>query len=100
MGLQRQSILIYIYINKADYAETSIPISEQNVRASSTIKVLNDEEIEGMRKVCKVRLLPLWWIECIALIGWLYWIKISREVLDIGAAAIRPGISTDEIGKL
>jgi methionyl aminopeptidase len=70
------------------------------VRASSTIKVLNDEEIEGMRKVCKVRLLPLWWIECIALIGWLYWIKISREVLDIGAAAIRPGISTDEIGKL
>lgn len=25
--------------------------------------------------------------------------QISREVLDIGAAAIRPGITTDEIGE-
>jgi methionyl aminopeptidase len=38
---------------------------------------LSDKEIEAMRKVC----------------------KIGREVLDIGAAAIRPGITTDEIGK-
>lgn len=38
----------------ADYAESSIPVSEENVRMSSTIKVLNDEEIAGMREVCKV----------------------------------------------
>jgi methionyl aminopeptidase len=45
--------MLIIFI--ADYAETSIPISEQNVRASSNIKVLNAEEIDGMRKVCKVQ---------------------------------------------
>ncbi|KAI7899958.1 peptidase M24, structural domain-containing protein [Cokeromyces recurvatus] len=66
------------HIMRPDYAETSIPVSEQNVRMSSTIKVLNAEEIEGMRKVC----------------------KIAREVLDIGAAAIRPGITTDEIDEI
>ncbi|KAF7732358.1 Methionine aminopeptidase 1 [Apophysomyces ossiformis] len=55
-----------------------IPISEQNVRASSSIKVLDKDEIEGMRKVC----------------------KIAREVLNIGAAAIRPGITTDEIDRI
>jgi methionyl aminopeptidase len=38
--------------------------------------VLSEKEIEGMRTVC----------------------KIAREVLDIGAKAIRPGITTDEIG--
>ncbi|KAG0172392.1 Methionine aminopeptidase 1 [Apophysomyces sp. BC1021] len=58
--------------------ELRIPISEQNVRASSTIKVLDKDEIEGMRKVC----------------------KLAREVLDIGAAAIRPGITTDEIDRI
>ena len=68
----------YYFFFVADYAETGIPVSEQNVRASSTIKSLNEKEIEGMRKVCKV----------------------AREVLDIGAAAIRPGITTDEIGKV
>lgn len=41
----------------ADYAETGIPISEQRVRSSSVIKVLNAEEIEGMRTVCKVKAL-------------------------------------------
>ncbi|CAO3608271.1 unnamed protein product [Mucor fragilis] len=65
-------------IMRPDYAESSIPVSEQSVRMSSTIKVLNDEEIQGMREVC----------------------KISREVLDIGAAAIRPGITTDEIDEI
>lgn len=39
--------------------------------------MLSEKEIEGMRTVC----------------------KIAREVLDIGAKAIRPGITTDEIGK-
>lgn len=36
----------------ADYAETSIPISEQRTR--SIMRVLNPEEIEAMRKVCQV----------------------------------------------
>ncbi|CAO3675452.1 unnamed protein product [Umbelopsis vinacea] len=64
-------------IKRPDYSETGIPISEQSVRGSSVIRSLSDEEILKMRKVC----------------------KIAREVLDIGAAAVRPGITTDEIGK-
>ncbi|KAG2177828.1 hypothetical protein INT43_003075 [Umbelopsis isabellina] len=65
-------------IKRPDYSETGIPVSEQNVRGSSVIKCLNEEEIAKMRKVC----------------------KIAREVLDIGAAAVRPGISTDEIDRI
>ncbi|KAI8374746.1 peptidase M24, structural domain-containing protein [Radiomyces spectabilis] len=64
-------------IERPDYAVTGIPISEQKTRGSA-IKVLDKDEIEGMRKVC----------------------KIAREVLDIGAAAIRPGITTDEIDRI
>ncbi|KAK4053165.1 Methionine aminopeptidase 1 [Microbotryomycetes sp. JL201] len=41
-------------------------------------KVLNKDEIEGMRKVC----------------------KIGREVLDIAAAAIKPGVTTLEIDRI
>lgn len=37
--------------------------------------MLNAEEIEGMRKVC----------------------RLSREVLDLTASFIRPGITTDEL---
>ncbi|SAM08464.1 hypothetical protein [Absidia glauca] len=64
-------------IDYPDYAETSIPVSEERARGSA-IKVLSEKEIEGMRTVC----------------------KIAREVLDIGAKAIRPGITTDEIDRI
>ncbi|GEM11708.1 methionyl aminopeptidase [Rhodotorula toruloides] len=49
--------------------------SEASGRMERQGKVLNAEEIEGMRKVC----------------------KLAREVLDIAAAAIRPGITTLEL---
>ncbi|KAI9356906.1 peptidase M24, structural domain-containing protein [Pilaira anomala] len=65
-------------IMRPDYAETSIPVSEEKARRNPTIKVCNEEEIEGMRKVC----------------------KITREVLDVGAAAIRVGITTDELDEI
>ncbi|CDS05260.1 hypothetical protein LRAMOSA07789 [Lichtheimia ramosa] len=65
-------------IRRPDYAESGIPTSEIATRRSNQIKVLNAEEIEGMRKVC----------------------KITREVLDIAAAAVRPGITTDEIDRI
>lgn len=42
------------HIKRPDYAVTGIPVSEQAVRDSSQIKVLDDEEIEGMRVACKV----------------------------------------------
>lgn len=43
-------------IGRPDYAThpTGVPLSEQAVRGSAQIKVLDDEEIEGMRVACKV----------------------------------------------
>lgn len=44
------------HIKRPDYAThpTGVPVSEQAVRGSARIKVLDDEEIEGMRVACKV----------------------------------------------
>lgn len=46
-------------IGRPDYAThlTGIPVSEQAARGSTQIKILDDEEIEGMRVACKVILL-------------------------------------------
>ncbi|KAL5637036.1 hypothetical protein ACGC1H_000867 [Rhizoctonia solani] len=61
-------------IPRPDYVEDGIPYSER-LREAFTIKILTPEEQESMRTVC----------------------RLSREILDIAAAAIRPGITTDEI---
>ncbi|CCO32577.1 methionyl aminopeptidase [Rhizoctonia solani AG-1 IB] len=61
-------------IQRPDYAEDGIPHSEK-LRESLTIKILTPDEQDSMRTVC----------------------KLAREVLDIAAAAIRPGITSDEI---
>lgn len=42
------------------------------------IKILTKDEQEGMRKVC----------------------RLAREVLDIAAAAAKPGVTTDHIDKI
>lgn len=44
------------HIPRPDYADhpEGIPLSEQSVKLSSHIKVLNDEEQEEMRVACKV----------------------------------------------
>ncbi|KAH8554298.1 methionine aminopeptidase [Umbelopsis sp. PMI_123] len=62
-------------IRRPDYAKDGTPISELAARRQSNIKVLSAEEIVVMRKACQV----------------------TKEVLEIGAAAIRPGVTTDEI---
>ncbi|KDQ20353.1 hypothetical protein BOTBODRAFT_27776 [Botryobasidium botryosum FD-172 SS1] len=62
------------HIPRPDYAETGDPVSER-LRANAGIRILNTEEQEKMRTVC----------------------KLAREVLDLTAAAIRPGITTDEL---
>lgn len=66
------------HIARPDYAETGTPYSEMKLRGSSKIEILNEEQIAGMREVC----------------------RLAREVLDIAAAAIRVGITTDEIDKI
>ncbi|KAJ1977058.1 Methionine aminopeptidase 1 [Dimargaris cristalligena] len=63
------------HIKRPDYAETGIPTSEQAVRSSTKIEVLNAEEIEIIRHVA----------------------RMGREVLDAGARAIKVGVTTDEI---
>ncbi|KAJ3346192.1 Methionine aminopeptidase 1 [Entophlyctis luteolus] len=66
------------HIARPDYAVTGDPISERKLRNSSQIEVLNKEDIEHMRVVC----------------------KIGREVLEIAKAAVQVGVSTDEIDRI
>ncbi|XP_031436221.1 methionine aminopeptidase 1 isoform X2 [Clupea harengus] len=49
--------------------------SEQSMKGTSQIKTLPDDEIESMRTVC----------------------KLAREVLDIAAIMVKPGVTTEEI---
>ncbi|XP_069125180.1 methionine aminopeptidase 1-like [Argopecten irradians] len=68
------------HIPRPDYADhpEGVPISERQMRGTTNIKVLSDEEQEGLRVAC----------------------KLGREVLDIGAAAIDVGVTTEEIDRL
>lgn len=61
-----------------DYANGGIPISEQKLWGQHKIKILNKEEQEGMRVVC----------------------RLAREVLDIAARALKPGVTTDYIDEI
>jgi hypothetical protein len=69
-----------------------IPKSEFMAR-SSEIKVLNPQEIEGVKKACKVKRGSVYSIYLITK-------QITREVLDIAAKAVRVGITTDEIDRI
>ncbi|KAI0637058.1 methionine aminopeptidase [Trametes polyzona] len=62
------------HIPRPDYAEDGIPTSE-NRRAGQPPRILTPEEQEKMRTAC----------------------RLAREVLDIAGAAVRPGITTDEL---
>lgn len=61
-----------------DYAEDGIPKAGRSLVRANKIEQLNAKEQDGMRKVC----------------------RLAREVLDIAAAALRPGITTDEIDEI
>jgi methionyl aminopeptidase len=65
-------------IKKPDYAESSRPESEIAIRGSNKIEVLNAQEIEQMRTVC----------------------RITREVLDEAAKVVKVGTTTDEIDRV
>jgi hypothetical protein len=62
-------------IKHPDYTSDGIPRSERTVRGRNNIDILDKAGQEGMRKVC----------------------RLAREVLDIAAAAVRPGVTTDYI---
>ncbi|KAK7506162.1 hypothetical protein BaRGS_00002274 [Batillaria attramentaria] len=67
-------------IPRPDYADhpEGVPVTERQLRGSTNIKQLDDEEQEGMRVVC----------------------KLAREILDVAADAIDVGVTTDEIDRL
>jgi len=61
-----------------DYAETGYPKSERLVSVRNQIRILDKKEQAGMRKVC----------------------RLAREVLDIAARAVKPGVTTDYIDEI
>ncbi|RMC13767.1 hypothetical protein DUI87_08849 [Hirundo rustica rustica] len=65
------------YIQRPDYADHPLGMSEseQALKGTSQIKVLSCEDIEGMRVVC----------------------RLAREVLDVAAMMVKPGVTTEEI---
>ncbi|KAK0846256.1 Methionine aminopeptidase 1 [Friedmanniomyces endolithicus] len=76
-------------VGKPDYAGNGIPASEQSIHeemlieeqtfaAKRKITILNKKEQDAMRKVC----------------------RFGREVLDIAAREIKPGVTTDHIDKI
>lgn len=65
-------------IQRPDYAGDGFPRSERVSVNRNKIRVLNKEEQDGMRKVC----------------------RLAREVLDLAAAEVRPGITTDHIDQV
>ncbi|SPQ98449.1 Methionine aminopeptidase [Plasmodiophora brassicae] len=65
-------------ITRPDYAETGVPRTELQKRGDTKIEIKTPEQVEGMRKVC----------------------RLAREVLDIAARAVRVGVTTEEIDKI
>jgi hypothetical protein len=61
-----------------DYALDGIPHSERTPSRRNKIQILDKKGQEGMRKVC----------------------RLAREVLDLAAAAVRPGVTTDYIDEI
>jgi len=62
------------HIPRPDYAKDGIPYSEQK-GYSTPIKILNEAEKQAMRVAC----------------------RLGREVLDLAASHVKPGVTTDEI---
>jgi methionyl aminopeptidase len=60
-----------------DYAKDGIPKSERLV-GRRKIEILDKKQQEGMRKVC----------------------RLAREVIDIAARAVKPGVTTDYIDEI
>lgn len=67
-------------IKRPDYADDPLgrSMSEESLKGKTAIKVLDDEEIEGMRVAC----------------------RLGRECLDEAAKAIEIGVTTDEIDRI
>jgi len=65
-------------VQHPDYWLDGIPKSERTFGGRNKIQILDKKQQEGMRKVC----------------------RLAREVLDIAAAAVKPGVTTDYIDEI
>lgn len=65
------------HIKRPDWAETGIPRREMRLSRSKW-DLLDEKGQQAMRKVC----------------------RLAREVLDITAAAVRPGVTTDYLDEI
>ena len=65
-------------IKHPDYAKDGIPLSERRTVGRHNITILDKKQQEGMRKVC----------------------RLAREVLDIAAREVKPGVTTDFIDEV
>ncbi|SCV04725.1 LAMI_0H18580g1_1 [Lachancea mirantina] len=65
-------------IMKPEWAANGLPVNEQKNDYLNKIIIYNKEEIKKIRKAC----------------------MLGREVLDIAAAAVKPGVTTDEIDEI
>lgn len=63
------------HIMRPDYADTGIPASEKVAKANYTVPIYTKKEVEGIREAC----------------------RIAREILDIAAKMVRPGVTGEEI---
>jgi len=66
------------HISRPDYAEDGNPKSERKFLGRNNINILDKKQQEGMRKVC----------------------RLAREVLDIAAREVRPGVTTDYLDEV
>lgn len=64
-------------IRQPDYADTGVPTSERMLNRAK-VDILDAAAQQAMRKVC----------------------KLAREVLDIVAAEVKPGVTTDYLDKV
>ncbi|POS82643.1 putative methionine aminopeptidase, partial [Erysiphe pulchra] len=65
-------------INYPDYSDDGMPYSEMTISGRTKIAILDKKGQEAMRRVC----------------------RLGREVLDIAAAAAKPGVTTDYIDEI
>ena len=112
--LQSPTRVVPAHIAKPDYAVTGnlklnmskltqwslhmlaigIPVSEQQSKSSGRI-------IQLSKKSWMIWELHVGWVESLSVCSLVCMItQLGREVLDIAAAAIRPGVTTDEIDRL
>jgi len=68
------------HIPRPDYAPhpEGYPLSEMKLKGNTFIRALDENELEGLRVAC----------------------RLGRQVLDEAAAAVGPGVTTDEIDRI